>query len=165
LWATAVGIPATASATAIPQGHEQASEAAARGRPKIVLDRLELPEGSTSHLKRHLRTALLREARRADWGAGRGNKIELRYRITELEVRQDGSVVHVFCAALGQLPRGKSARGQLSFGGDVKRKRQVVERVVEIVARGVITRLAEMERRRRGGRLEHRSARQSGDPG
>jgi hypothetical protein len=124
----------------------------AGGRPKVVLDRLEFPKTlpDASHFERHLRQVLRREARRAEWGAGQGSRIEFRYAVTTLEVSEQGGVLRVRCAAVGKLPGNKSAKSSLSFGGDPRKRREAIQRVLEIVARGVITRLAEIERIRRG---------------
>ncbi|MCC6217219.1 MAG: hypothetical protein IT376_20340 [Polyangiaceae bacterium] len=135
--------------------------AAPRGRPTIQLDRLDFP---TDHprwpaYKQHLRRSLAREAKRAVWGAGRGSTIQYRFEVSELSVvAVADDVLRVTCAATGRLPRGRSASSRLSFGGDPRRRDETVRRVLEIVARGVITRLAEIERVRRG-ELERRRVR------
>jgi hypothetical protein len=96
-----------------------------------------------------LRRVLSREARRLDWGASADSVIQYRFALQRLsfEVRQDVLTVH--CSASGRLPKGLTARSQLSFSGEPARKRELVERVLTIVARGVLTRLAEIERERR----------------
>jgi hypothetical protein len=106
-----------------------------------------LPNGAA--LERHFRHMLRRASRRADWGAGRGARIEYRVIVEELEVTEHAGVLRVRCTALGRLPRGKSARSHLDFGGDPKNRRVLVARVLEMVARGVVTRLAALERERR----------------
>lgn len=118
----------------------------------MVLEQLTLPEGAPNAggLERHLRAVLKREARRAEWGAGRGSRIEYRFTVTELSLNVRGDVLTVTCAALGKLPRNRTAKSRISFGGAVSERRALTERVLEIVARGVITRLAEIERIRRG---------------
>jgi hypothetical protein len=136
------GSPAAANAAASPP----------RGRPTVVLDRLEVPADVPQLYQRHLRHALKRLARRAEWGAGRGSRIEYRFRVERLEVSHQGSVVRVTCTALGRLPRGRSARSHLVFSGDANKRDAVVQRVLEIVARGVVTRLAELEAERRKSR-------------
>jgi hypothetical protein len=55
----------------------------------------------------------------------------------------------VRCTALGRLPKGKTARSKLEFGGDAKDPRKVIDHVLLIVARGVLARLADLERDRR----------------
>jgi hypothetical protein len=124
-----------------------------RGRPAISLDRLVFPGDVAGgrELERHLKHTLLREARRADWGAGSSAKIEFRFFVEELSVRAEGNVLRIRCTALGRLPKGKSARSRIEYGGSPARRSQEIKKVLEIVARGVMTRLAEMERHRRLG--------------
>ena len=93
---------------------------------------------------------LRREGRHADWGAGRGSRVTFRFELTELRLDEQGDVLRVHCTAVGRLPRGKRARGSLTFSGDAAKRNELVERTLEIVARGVIARLAELERKRRG---------------
>jgi hypothetical protein len=132
----------------------QSSQSRPEGRPKVELDLLVMPSelSGKASLERHLRSVLRREARRANWGAGRGSKIEYRFYLNELSVLEEAGVLRVRCSAVGKLPRGKSAKSLLTFGGSPSRRDEVLRRVLEIVARGVITRLAELERQRRGGR-------------
>jgi hypothetical protein len=123
-----------------------------KGRPTIVLDYLEFPSdvaGGTRYRKQ-LETILYRETRRVRWGAGTGDKITYRFYVTKLDFRVEGDVLQVTCHAKGQLPKGKTAKSTLTFGGPLDERNAVVKRVLEIVARGVVTRLAEMERIRRG---------------
>ena len=123
-----------------------------RGRPTIKLDRLDFPKDVPNwwYYKKQLRRILRREARRTDWGAGRGSTITYRFVVRELSITGENGVLRVRCTAVGELPKGKSAKGSLSFGGDPRRRDAVVNQVLRIVARGVITRLAELERVRRG---------------
>ena len=58
-------------------------------------------------------------------------------------------MLKVRCTALGRLPKGKTARSKLEFGGDPKDPRKVIDHVLTIVARGVLARLADLERDRR----------------
>jgi hypothetical protein len=122
-----------------------------KGRPRIKLDRVTLPAGTPNpdETLRHLRFVLYREARRADWGTGAKSTIALRFKIETLIVEQQKSALLVRCSALGELPRRRTARSQLSYGGDQKLGKKLVFQVLEIVARGVISRLAEIERTRR----------------
>jgi len=127
------------------------SPISAENRPRIKLDRLTLPEGlpGAQAYETHLRRALKREARHADWGTGPNSKISYRFVIERLDLREADGVLHVTCTALGRLPKGKSAKSHIAFGGDPRERKKVVERVLDIVARGVVTRLAELERARR----------------
>jgi hypothetical protein len=120
------------------------------GRPRIIIDRLTFPpmHDSAAYV-RHLGAVLRREAGRADWGAGRKSRISLRFVVEQLTFANQGSALEVRCSARGELPGGRRARSRLVYGGDPKRPRELVERVLEIVARGVVGRLAELERSRR----------------
>lgn len=152
LFLVAVGcaLPLAASGSAYANASGESS--VRPGRPKVVLDRLLFPEdvSSSAALIKHLRQALAREARRADWGAARGSRIEYRFTVSELSVHRQGDVLRVRCTAFGKLPSGKTAKSHLNYGGDPRAPAEVVKRVLEMVARGVITRLAELERVRRG---------------
>jgi hypothetical protein len=121
------------------------------GRPNVRLDRLEFPAGvaGASELERHFRQQLKHAARHADWGAQRGHKIEFRVKVEELSVRESDHAVRVRCTALGSLPKGRTTRTFIDFGGDPNDRAKVVKHVLEIVARGVVTRLAAIERERR----------------
>jgi hypothetical protein len=122
-----------------------------QSRPDVRLDRLELPPGLPKNgaLERHLRFQLKRAAHRADWGAKRGAKIEYRVKIEELSVREGTNVVHVRCTAVGILPKGRTTRTFIDYGGNPAQRQKVIEHVLDIVARGVVTRLAAIERGRR----------------
>ena len=121
------------------------------GRPTVRLDRLEFPPGfaQNGELERHFREQLKRASRRADWGAKRGAKIEYRVKLEELSVRESERAIHVRCTALGSLPKGRTTRTFIDFGGNPNERDKVVRHVLEIVARGVVTRLAAIERERR----------------
>jgi hypothetical protein len=123
----------------------------APGRPRVTLDGLTFPKTlpRSAELERHFKQKLRQAARRADWGAGRGASIEFRVVVEELAVTQAGGVLKVSCTALGRLPKGKSARSRIDFGGDPRHGQKVIRHVLEIVARGVVTRLAALERERR----------------
>jgi hypothetical protein len=154
LFAALLCCPAAATATpAGPPPTPPAFAAKSRGRPDVKLDRLDFPDDvrGAHYFKKRLRRILAKETRRADWGAGRGHKIEYRFAITQLKLEptEDG-VLRVRCSAVGRLPGGKSAKSSLTFGGDPKKRNKVVLQVLEIVGRGVVTRLAELERVRRG---------------
>lgn len=121
------------------------------GRPRIEIDRLTFPEGvpgATEYI-RHLKFTLRKESRRADWGAGRQSTISFRFVVEELSLVDQGNALQVRCSARGELPRQRTARSRLVYSGDPKQSRELVRRVLTIVARGVVTRLADIERTRR----------------
>lgn len=122
------------------------------GHPTVVLDRLDFPKDITgaAGFEQHLKRILKREAYRADWGAGRENRIEYRFVVTELSYTLREKTLRIRCSAIGRLPGGETAKSELTFGGSVGERTSLTKQVLEIVGRGVITRLAELERKRRG---------------
>lgn len=123
-----------------------------RGRPHVQIDRIALPAGLANREEylAYLKKTLKREVRRADWGASTKNRIWLRFEVERLELEPHASVLHVRCSALGELPRHRTARSQLSYGGERAQEKRLVKQVLEIVARGVVSRLSALERARRG---------------
>lgn len=121
------------------------------GRPQIRLDRLVIAETvpDARRVTGVLQKALKREQRRVTWGAGRGSHIAYRFYLEALTLSVEHGVLKVRCTALGQLPRGKTARSKLEYGGDPTEPQKVIDHVLGIVARGVLSRLAELERDRR----------------
>jgi hypothetical protein len=155
---------ALVSATAFGQGESSGREAKdapiapgvekrapPQGRPTVRLDELVFPPAinGRAELERHFRRTLAHAARKADWGAGSGANIEYRVTVEKLETVLDDGVLRVRCTALGRLPKGKSARSHIEFGGAPGEHKALLKRVLEIVGRGVITRLAALERERR----------------
>ena len=68
------------------------------------------------------------------------------------DVRRRYPTRHTFLVCCAIEPKGKTARSKLEFGGDPKDPQKVVDHVLGIVARGVLSRLADMERDRRSRR-------------
>lgn len=96
-----------------------------------------------------LEKVLKHEQHRVEWGAGRYSRITYRFYLEQLDLSVEHGVLKVRCTALGKLPKGKTARSKLEFGGDPKDPRKVIDHVLTIVARGVLARLADLERDRR----------------
>lgn len=148
-----VGVAATLALVAVaPRVAAEPGDPERRGRPDVRLDRLDFPATLPGWwiYKKHLRQSLKREARRLDWGAGRVAKIVYRFEVERLDLAERDGVVEVTCSALGRLPKGKAARSRLTYSGAAAQRGRVLRTVLDVVARGVLTRLAEMERVRRG---------------
>jgi hypothetical protein len=92
--------------------------------PRIKLDRLSLPPDliGAKAFETHLRSTLRREVRHADWGAGPASKISYRFVVEQLDLREENGVLHVTCTARGRLPKGKSAKSHIVFGGDPRER-------------------------------------------
>ncbi|MEI9936721.1 MAG: hypothetical protein WDO69_05810 [Pseudomonadota bacterium] len=135
----------------IARAEAEESGLSARSGPRVKLDQLSLPADliGAKGFETHLRSTLRREVRHADWGAGAASKISYRFAVEQLDLREENGVLHVTCTARGRLPKGKSAKSHIVFGGDPRDRTKVVQHVLDIVARGVVTRLAELERARR----------------
>jgi hypothetical protein len=144
-----VSAPAAAAEPALI-GPEDGPE----GRPHIVLDKLVVPLTVPEHgrVTKVLNKVLKHEQHRVYWGAGRDSRITYRFFLEQLDLSVERGVLKVRCTALGRLPKGKTARSKLEFGGDPLHARKVIDHVLEIVARGVLSRLAELERDRRSRR-------------
>jgi hypothetical protein len=121
------------------------------GRPHIVLDQLVVPDTmpERQRISKVLDKLLKHEQHRVEWGAGRDSRITYRFYLEQLDLSVERGVLKVRCTALGRLPKGKTARSKLEFGGDAKDPRKVIDHVLLIVARGVLARLADLERDRR----------------
>jgi hypothetical protein len=121
------------------------------GRPQIVIDQLVVPPTVAEHQRvgKVLEKALKHEQHRVEWGAGRGSRITYRFYLEQLDLSVERGVLKVRCTALGRLPKGKTARSKLEYGGDPSKAHQVIDHVLTIVARGVLARLADLERDRR----------------
>jgi len=147
-------LTSTLSLPLAPLGYAQAAEAPASPseHPEVHLDQLVFPKDllGAAGFEKHLRKVLKREAYRADWGAGSANRIEYRLVVEELRYTVEGHTLRIHCQAVGKLPGGQTAKSELTYGGDLAERVKLTQRVLEIVGRGVITRLAELERRRRG---------------
>lgn len=135
-----------------PSASWLSDEKPAEGQPTVILDRLTFPRDvlGAARFEEQLKKTLRREVARADWGAGRENRIEYRFSVTELKYTLEDGALRAHCTAVGQLPRGQSAKSELTFSGRPSERVALTHQVLEIVARGVITRLAELERKRRG---------------
>jgi hypothetical protein len=151
----AIGLGSVCAALLLPASAQAAPPALIgkpKGRPRIVIDRTTLPPGTpdAAATLRHLKFKLKKEARRADWGAGANSTIALRFTVDALVLEPRGEVLKIRCSALGELPRRRTARSQLTYSGARAEGQQLVLHVLDIVVRGVITRLADLERSRRG---------------
>jgi len=122
------------------------------GQPTFTIFALTLPQDAEQprQLDKELRVLLKKAAKGQDWGAGRNNHIEARFQLRRLDFETEGDVLTVRAALVGRLPGGRAAESTISFGGTRAQKAALVRQVLRIVATGVIVRLADLERKRRG---------------
>jgi hypothetical protein len=98
-----------------------------------------------------LKAILEKETRKARWGSGFPLEAEATIDIRELSARIDGDIVRVSCAALGKMRELGVARTRFSYGGKAVQQAQLEKHILELVARGIIVRLAELAREKFGG--------------
>ncbi len=89
---------------------------------------------------------LEKEGRRADWGRRRDNPVEAAVEIRELSHVRDGDVVRVTCTAVGKIRGLGAAKSRFSYSGRPEERGKLERRVLELVARGIVTRLADIAR-------------------
>ena len=127
------------------------ASANARARKAKVEWTITVRDGRDRGEKEKLLEKLLkREARRADWGGAGDGPVQASIEIRELVSIVDGDVVRVTCAGVGKIPGIGAAKSKFSFGGRPSDRAKLEKHVLELVARGIVTRLAEMARQRRG---------------
>lgn len=150
LAAASASLPRVAAAEPALIGPEEGPA----GRPQIVLDKLVVPLDvpEQRRITQVLTKVLKHEAHRVEWGAGRDARITYRFYLEQLDLSIERGVLKVRCTAFGRPPKGKTARSRLEFGGDPREARKVIDHVLTIVARGVLARLADLERERRSRR-------------
>jgi hypothetical protein len=128
-----------------------AATPAPTGSPTVVIESITLPPHSArDRWVAKLRKGLRREIKRLDWGASKGNTIQLRFEVSELKIQDSATATTVQATLIGRLPGGQHAKSSLSFGGRRGHGVELAEQVLDILAQGIVARLAEMERRRRG---------------
>jgi len=120
----------------------EASAAADVGITDVVV-----PEGPESRgLARVVRRLLAHAIKRANFG--KAHKVRFSARVTVLEMIEHGDVLKVRCTMVGRLSDGTSARSRLEFGGKPSEKTALRNKVLGMVADGLVTRLAQMARDR-----------------
>jgi hypothetical protein len=126
-----------------------APAAAAKGpkKAKVVWTEVVVREGKDRpRLEQMLRPILEKEGKRAKWGKGRDAPVQAEIHVKELTTVVTGDVVRVTCSAVGKIKGVGLARSKFSYGGKPANRAALEKHVVELVARGIITRLSEMAR-------------------
>lgn len=120
-------------------------------RPKLRWTVL-LPERSDqARVESVLREILEKESKKARWGKGHDEELEATIDMRELRSSVQGEVARVTCAAVGKVKGIGTARSKFSYGGRAAERLALEKHVMELVARGIIVRLAEMAREQHEG--------------
>jgi hypothetical protein len=127
------------------------SLAGADGKPKVEVAAVEITSAEIAKAQQKrvrgiVRRAAHRAAKNLDFG--RGGRVEIGFVVRELTVEEDDDVVRVTCTLVGRLKGGGSARSKIRFGGKLGQRKKLERQVMEAATDGVMTRLAELSRRR-----------------
>lgn len=108
-----------------------------------------LPEDKLrSRRERTLRSVLKKESKDADWGEHKNGRLEASVKVIEFQVHAREDVVRVTCTAVGKLAGGPSVRTHFSIGDHPKQQAKLEKMILTLVARGIVTRLASIARKR-----------------
>jgi hypothetical protein len=143
----ALAFALTLLAGSAPAGAGAGSESqmVARGKARVKWSRIDVPEGKdAARLTKLLRKMLDKAVKQTDFGDVRAMTASAR--IVELRTTKDGDVLRVTCVLSGKLEGGQGARSKISLGGDPNRAGDLEAEVLQAVANGLVTRLAELAR-------------------
>lgn len=126
-------------------------DAHAKRRAKVVWTSVEIHGRDDAALQARVKKLLEKEGRRADWGKGREAPVEATVEVRELVSVVDGDVVRVTCTAVGKVKGIGAAKSKFSYGGKPSDRAKLEKHVLELVSRGIVTRLADMARSQQGG--------------
>ncbi len=117
------------------------------GKTAVTWTKIDVPEGdSAATLQKSLKKLLDEAARKANFG--KAKTLSLTVKLTDFTSETKGDVHRVTCSIVGRIPGGPSARSRISFGGSPADKAKLEKQVLTMVARAVVTRLAEIVRAR-----------------
>jgi hypothetical protein len=120
-------------------------------RPKIRWTILVPERQDRPRIEALLKEILEKETRKARWGKGYTDEVQATIDVRELSTRIDGAVARVTCSALGKIKELGVARSRFSYGGKAEQRAQLEKHILELVARGIIVRLAELAREKYDG--------------
>jgi hypothetical protein len=134
-------------ATSLLSSFGLTSTAEAGKKPQVVWAEVTVREGADrAKREKQLEKILKKEAKRANWGTGQISPIEASVTIKELTAVRDGDVVRVTCTGVGRLMSGQAVKSRFSFGGHPEEQEKLHLKILELVGRGIVTRLAEIAR-------------------
>ncbi|MCS6900186.1 MAG: hypothetical protein RMJ98_10580 [Myxococcales bacterium] len=113
-------------------------------RPKIHWTILVPERRDRLRIETLLKEILEKETRKARWGKGFTDEVEATIDVRELSTHIDGPVARVTCSALGKIKGLGVARSRFSYGGKTEQQAQLEKHILELVARSIIVRLAEL---------------------
>ncbi|MEZ4301243.1 MAG: hypothetical protein R3B70_40285 [Polyangiaceae bacterium] len=121
--------------------------AQASGKTTVTWTKIDVPDkDNAAALTKSLKAILTKAAKKANFG--KAKKVSFSVKLVELTSEQKGDVHRVTCTIVGRIPGGPSAKSRISFGGSPAEKAKLEKQVLTMVAKAVVTRLAEIVRSR-----------------
>lgn len=116
-----------------------------RSSTKVEWSSVRVPDGKDAdRTARLLKGMLTKAARKADFG--KAKSVKLTARVVEFTSTRQGDVQQVTCSIVGRVAGGPSAKSRISFGGSPDARAELEKQVLEMVANGLVARLAQIAR-------------------
>lgn len=123
----------------------------ALGKSMVTWTEVQVRDGNDSaRLEALLKNILKDESRKVDWGKKLLDPLDATISVKDFKTEVHGDVVRVSCSATGKIKGLGVAKSRFSYGGHPHEKAKLEKHVLELVSRGIVTRLAEMVRERAG---------------
>ena len=136
---------ACALACALSLGWVAPARASARNR--VVWTEVTVGARNTRRdLDRFLKQVVESQAMRTDWGPHARTPLEARLEVTQFAIARSKDVVRVTCTGTGKLNGGPSVRSHFSMGGRPAGQAELERRVLTMLGRGIVGRLAQIAR-------------------
>jgi len=104
------------------------------------------PGDDAKRISRQLRRQLQKASKGADWG--KNKKLALRAQVKVLEWEEGDEVVRLKLTVTARIVDGPTARSHIRLGARPSERRKLERQALRIVADGLVTRLAEIARKR-----------------
>ena len=104
------------------------------------------PGDDAKRVSRQLRQLLRKASKSADWGKSKQLALSARVKVLEWEERDD--LVRLKLTVVARIVGGPSARSHIRLGARPSERRKLERQALRIVAEGLVTRLAEIARKR-----------------
>jgi len=120
-------------------------------RPKIRWTILVPERKDQARIQYLLKEILEKESKKARWGKGYTDDVDATIDVREFVSSTDHEIARVTCSAVGRIAGLGTTRSKFSYGGKVEQRAQLEKHVLELVARGIVVRLAEIAREKYDG--------------
>ena len=112
---------------------------------RVRWQKIEVRKGDDApRVEKKLSRLLKNATKKAKWG--KGDKVKLSARLTQLRWEKHGDVLKVSVTVVARIVGGKGARSHIRIGGRPKNRDKLEKQALKIVSDGLITRLSDMAR-------------------